>query len=143
MFEASHKILDDILIPLNVGLGGRDLRRSLVDSAEQVQSQLRGWSAVEFGDLVEDFDGLCFSASAQEEFGRLVESEHEEPEEEDSESHETKHDDFVAPSHVRRNFATSFAISNGVARGQSRIASPFRSCSVCDGRGHDNTDGLP
>ena len=103
-----------------------------------------GWgSPVELGNLVQDFNGLFLSSSTDEELGRLAEGEDEVTQEENDQGGASEDDEGVSPAHVAVGGATgSFASATG---GQVGIATPLWSCgsSICDGRGDDDTNGLP
>lgn len=71
-----------------------------IDRSKVLESQSWRWSFVVFRNLVQDLDCLGFSASRKKELGRFIESEDEEPKEEDSESHAAEYDALVSPTHV-------------------------------------------
>jgi hypothetical protein len=114
-----------------------------VDSLEHLHSQSRRGRAVELGNLVQDLDGFGLSASAQQELGRLVESEDEVAEAEDNQSHEPQDDDVVPPAHVTRDGAAGFAASDSFAGRQFDVATIFRGSAVGNARSRYNANGLP
>ena len=150
MLEAVGSVVENAL----EGLHGserltRDFRmvgrqgRSFINGGKVGNSQ-NGWrSPVELCNLVQDFDGVGLSSSADEELGRLAEGEDEVAQEEDDQGGASENDEGVSPAHVAIGSAARSLAS--VAGGQIGITTPFWSCggAVCDGRGNDDTNGLP
>lgn len=107
MFEAVCSIVKDALESLRCakGLtGGCELVvrscRHCINGGKMSNSQNRRSGLVEFGNLVQNFDSLCLSASADQKFGRFAEGKDKVAQKEDDQSHTSKDDERVSPAHV-------------------------------------------
>jgi hypothetical protein len=122
-----------------IGIHGR----GLIHSGKMSSSQNRRRSSVELCNPVQDLDGLVLPASADEELGRLLEGKDKVTQEEDDQSGASENDECISPTHVAVGSAARSFTS--VAGGIIGITAPLGSCSsaIGDGRGYNNTNGLP
>lgn len=92
---------------------------------------------------MENIDSVLLTAPANKELGGFVESEKEESGTEESKCHGADNDHLISPAHVARHRAACHAGTDGIAGGQTHVASILRGGSVGDGGCHDNSDRLP
>lgn len=150
MLEALGRVFEHTLDRLHgaEGLaGGRKLsriqRRHFIDSGEVLDGQNWRRGSVELGNLVQDFNGLGLSASADQKLGRLAEGKDKVAQEEDAQSHAAEDDEQVSPAHVAVDGAAGSLA--GATSGQVGVAAPLGPCggAVCNDGCNDDADGLP
>jgi hypothetical protein len=74
---------------------------------------------------------------------RNVEGEDEEAQEEDHQGHDSEYNQCVPPAHVARHSAAWLSGGDIPARLQVGTTAPLSSCTIGNGRGDDNANGLP
>ena len=117
-----------------------------IDIVEMLHGQLGRRHPVELGNLVQDVDGLFLLSASDEVLWRFVKVEDEEPDDKDQEGDPAEDAAADSPSIVAARGTTRFTVcdlkTSGQGRG-SRRASIFGDGTERDGRGDDDTDGLP
>lgn len=126
--------------------GDRDDAHLGVDIVKVLHSQFGRGHLVVPGNLVQDVDGLFFFSTSNEILGRFVEVENEESDDKDQEGDTTENTATDPPSVIATRGTTRLAVGDLEASRKRRFGcgtSVLWDCAKGDGRGDDDTDGLP
>lgn len=148
MLDVVEALRDDPLcVTLRVQRGGRggirDDRLLLINFGKALDGQRWRRHAIKFGDTVKHIDSFLLFTLAEQVLWRLLETEDEEPQEEDREGDTTEDDQEVAPAHVASGSAASFTGCNRSAGFEIHVASIFGNSAVGDRAAKHDADRLP